>query len=562
MPAAVRQECRIFAILALGLLIVSQYLGYHMLMAYRIEPVQIVLIASVYYPCALAFALLVSFLFNRGKGFFAPLPIVLAFCTLLNFAGHLLGSQGALFSFVLKAVGFGAFVSASLYAFFLFAPPGRKGLILGLTFAAGELIWIVLLPAMNAALPDAPNPAISSLLHKLQMPIQCTIGMLLAATFSLGSAPAWRDTSSGLHFAPVEHQTSALSPQNAAPSSSAAAVRRASASLTAGDSRDDAKLGHSHILPLLFVTTALLYIVSALVSGLYHPNIVSGIAEGARIPLLFVMPLAGALVDRGGSGCRMLLLALALLALAAPAMVYTNEPATREYLYISISVGQQVFLLVSLLLADRLARNRKHLPLLAALAYALPNMCAVGSAFVRPGSNAAHAGWIALGLALACAFLALRLRGKLVDLPAARDEDMPMPEPGLRQPLADEAALRMATAKMPVTHEPPSRLDAFAANYGLSKQEMQVMEMLAGQHSTKAIAKTLGVSDSTVHTYVYRLRQKTGTTDRDALLAFFALAVSGRSPVTDSDSSDSAQVPLSTETEEPRPNSQEISSSA
>jgi len=489
MPAAVRQECRIFAILALGLLIVSQYLGYHMLTAYRVEPVQIVLIASVYYPCALAFALLLSFLFNKGKGFFAPLPILLVFCTLVNFAGHLLGGQGAFFAFVLKAVGFGAFVSASLYAFFLFAPQGRKGLILGLTFAVGELIWIVLLPGMNAAFPGVPNQEISSLLHKLQMPIQCTIGMLLATAFAL------RQT---------QFQEKAKAPSG------------------------DTAFAKASVLPLLFVTTALLYIVSALVSGLYHPNIVSGIAEGARIPLLFVVPLAGALVDRGGSGCRALLLALAVLALAVPAMVYTNEAAVREYLYIAISVGQQVFLLVSLLLADRLAQNRKHLPLLAALAYALPNMCAVGSAFVRPGSNAVHAGWIALALALAFAFLALRLRGKLADLPAAGDEELA----DITQPV------------LPRMFD-PARLAAFAASYGLSKQEMQVMEMLAENRSTEDIAKALGVADSSVRTYVRRMLRKTGTNDRAQLKALFFVEFTldpAKSAV--SATSDSQETPL------------------
>jgi len=41
MSAAVRQESRIFAILALGLLITTQHLGYYMGIAYRLQPSQV-----------------------------------------------------------------------------------------------------------------------------------------------------------------------------------------------------------------------------------------------------------------------------------------------------------------------------------------------------------------------------------------------------------------------------------------------------------------------------------------------------------------------------------------
>ena len=83
--------------------------------------------------------------------------------------------------------------------------------------------------------------------------------------------------------------------------------------------------------------------------------------------------------------------------------------------------------------------------------------------------------------------------------------------------------------------EQQRRLAVFAATYGLSKQEITVLEMLAQQRSTEAIAKILGVTDNTIYTYVRRIRQKTGTSNRDELIAFFASQIPASPAAEDTD---------------------------
>jgi DNA-binding CsgD family transcriptional regulator len=280
-------------------------------------------------------------------------------------------------------------------------------------------------------------------------------------------------------------------------------------------------------LPLLFVAAALFYIACGIgTEQVFFKLGPSGMVDSAHMLVLVAMPLAGALLDPGGRGCRVVFPVLAVLVFAAPRMVFTSESVwgmAREGLYAVITIGRLAVLMVTLLLAERLLLRRKRLPLLLALAYVLFATAMVGVAIARM-SGAALAGGIALALALAFAFLAFRLRAALADLPVARDEDVAlMPDAGARDSAEPEA------------------LDAFAVSYGLSKQEMTVMGMLAQQHSTEAIAKTLGVTDNTVHTYVRRLRQKTGTHNRAALMAFFSSKVPASLEIEGTDAPSSRQ---------------------
>ncbi|MDR1241764.1 MAG: helix-turn-helix transcriptional regulator [Deltaproteobacteria bacterium] len=471
MPLAVRQECRIFSILALVLFFISQSLGVYVAMSYRLQQSGIFLFAAVYYAGTFGFAAVLSFLSptrtRAGRGLFAPLPLFLALCALLAFTGHLLGFRGYVFAFAFRAVAMGVFALAAIHAFFLFAPPQRKGLLLGLAVASGELIWIVVLPVMNAGFSYDPNPALLGRLHMLQMTLQCSIGILLATAFAIRRDRALADV-----------------PPDPVPDHAV----KASA------------------LPLLFAAAALFYIAYGLASGLSFPKIGPGISENAHFPLLLTLPLAGALLDRGGRGCRMLLIVTAFLIVAAPLMVFIREAAMREALYAALCVGRQCVFIATLLLAVHLIRNRRRLPLPVALAFALPSASMMGSAVSRIGGETVLVGGIAIALALAFAFFAHRLRGALADLPAAGDED----------------ALH------------PDRLAAFAAAYGLSEQETLVMKMLAQRRSSEEIATILNVKAVTVRTYISRLMHKTGAGSRAALMARYAV----HSPAVDSGTTD------------------------
>jgi DNA-binding CsgD family transcriptional regulator len=434
-------------------------------------------------------ALLLPLLASRGKGLLSPLPLFLALFTALIFASHFLGRQSTMFIFCLRTAMVGMIFLSALHAFFLFAPPGRKGLFLGLTLAAAELFWLVMLPGMSFLFTEAPGPALSDHLRKLQILVQCAGGMLVVCIFAIAPAQA----------APEDRKESRPAAENGASDATRA-------------------------LPLLFVAAVLFCLAYGVVTGQAMLKIgFSGVVNRLHVLTVVTMPLAGALCDRGGRACRVLFPVLVVLVFAAPLMVFTSESAggaAREGLQDALSIGRQTVFILTLLLTGRLLPGTKRLPLMLALAFALPPATGVAGAVIARTGGAALAGGISLALALAFAVLAFRLRAALADLPATREEDAALtPDTGAR----GHTGVRDHTGVRGLAD--PQALDAFAASYGLSMQEMTVMGMLAQQHSTEAIAKSLGVTENTVRTYVRRLRQKTGTDNRTALVALFASEV-------------------------------------
>jgi DNA-binding CsgD family transcriptional regulator len=467
MPPAAKPECSILATIALVLLFITQSLGIYTTMVLRFSQPQAGLFAIGFYAAILLCGAILSLpLPNHptgAKGVFSPVLLLLALCAALILAGHGMGREGGMLAMILRVTGVGGLWIISLHAFFLFAPERRRGVLLGLASAAGELIWVALLPAMNIFFSDASGPALAGHLLKLQMALQCGSLLLLAAAF------AFRHGQAG----------------NAQPDAPPADTR----------SEDFAK---AFVLPFLFFAAGLLYIAYGLAAGLTFPRVEhSGIPDSAHILLLLTMPLTGALVDRGGRGCRLLFAALAVLSFAAPAMLLTRpEGIAREALYALLCVGRQGAYLATLLLADRLIRERSRLPLLLALAYILPVTAMAGRAIARADAELAVEAGIAFALALAFSLLVKRLCGALSGLPPAED----------------------ATDAAPA----PARLAAFAVTYSLSRQEMRVMEMLSQGRSTEDIATAMNVQESTVNTYVKRILQKTRTPNRAALMAHFA----------------------------------------
>ncbi|MDR2893605.1 MAG: LuxR family transcriptional regulator [Deltaproteobacteria bacterium] len=473
-----------FSIIALALLFITQSLGLFLTVVYRVPASTMLLIALVHFSAVLGFAFLLRPLSVKrslaGSGFLSPLPPFLALCVLLACAGHTLGHHGEFFALVLRAIGFAGLAVTALYGFFLFVPPERKGICLGLAIAAGELVWLALLPGMNA-LSGESLPALSGQMHRLQMIVECAIGILLVVAFAVR---------------PDRSRT------------------RKEQDATQADTLSDHAPSHAQghavaafALPLLFAAAAFFYGTYGLASGLSFPRVAPGIADTAHLPLLLIMPLAGAFLDKGGRGCRMVLLIPACLVFTAPIMVFASDAAIREALYAALCVGRQSVFLITLFLVDRLLRNRKRLSLLAALAYGLPAVSIVGSVVSRMSGETVLTGWIAIILALAFTALVFRLRGALADLPVARDKDAaPMPDTEPHDASMSEEA----------------RLAAFAISYGLSEQETKVMEMLAQRNSSKEIAMHLNVEEVTVRTYIARMMKKTDTHKRAELMARYA----------------------------------------
>ena len=480
MPIAIKQECRILSIFALGLFFVSQNLGIYMTTVYRLPPEQVALVGGAHFGGVLVFAVLLATLAGRGNR--VVVPLCLALCTLLIFVSHILHEQNGMLVFALRSAGVGVFWTGALHAFFLFAPLERRGLLLGLAVAAGELVWLVVLPGLNPGFPNAPGPELVGYAHKLQAVVQTIIGCALTMALAFGAA------------------------RNGARTQNAAGA-------------EGSTLPRAAIAPLFFAA-ALLYILYGLAGGASFPKVGRpGVSENAHILLLFAMPLAGALLDRGGRAARFFWAVLICAAFSAPAMVFITNLELREALYDALCMGRQAVFLATLLLADRLIRNRSRLPLLTALAYMMLPLAMAGNALSRLGGGMPLMGGLALLLAAVFSLLALRLRKALTAMPPARDEQdpslFPLPEATLpAQPEPGKEA-------MPAPAD-PARLVAFATAYDLSERESLVMEMLAQHRSTDAIAEVLAVKESTVRTYVSRLMQKTGTNNRAVLLALFA----------------------------------------
>lgn len=456
-------QCRILACLALGLTFTTQNLGiYVFMLLYRLPSLQThLIIIAIHSAGMLICAFLLPFLLARGRGFLSPLPLLMALTVPIILASHIPPWQDGMFAFSLRVICVSIFWLLALYAFFQVTPPRCRGLLLGLLIAVAELIWLALLPAMHSLVSTLPEQTLLGFLYKLQIVVQCSIGLVLAAFFALAGK---------------EDQSSPACSNKTQP---------------------------PFVLPLLFVAVALFYIAYGFVSGQGTPKVSrTAISENAHIAILLTMPLAGTLLDRSG---RMLLAVLACLVLIAPAMLFARDETTREALYIAYYVGRQGVFLATLVLAPRLMRNSKRLPFSFAFAYAMMVFAPlVGSAIARVLENAVLKDTLAIIFALAAALLLLRLRLALFGMPLAGEEDSPTPRPDL-----------------PITPD-PGRLAAFAITYGLSGQEIFVMEMLVQRHPTQDIAKSMNVMESTVRNYVARMLKKTAVPNRAALMALFA----------------------------------------
>ena len=459
--ATVNPQSRPLALLALGLFIATQHLSVYLLWAYRIAPPQVVQMAAMYSAgmlgCALCMPLLLAG--AGGRRFLSPLPLLMALTVLLVLASRF-AWQDSLPAVNARLICLGMCWPLALHAFFESMPPGSRGLALGLFFAAGELVWLVMLPIMGISQSVPPGQDMTGFMHKLLIAALCSTGLALAAFFTLN--------------------------RNRGQSSPAALTTDAA----------------PYCIPLLFAAAALFYIAFGLSTGLNLPKGNRAIvSENAHFALALAFPLAGALLDRGG---RTLLAVLACLAFTAPIMLFTRDAVIRETMYITLYVGRWTLMLATLLLAERLAHNRKRLPLFFALAYALMLFASLpGSAIARALEDTAAKAGLSFGLALAFALLALRLRGALAGLPMSRDAGMPTPERGVP------------------TGAAPARLAAFGKTHGLSAKEMRVMETLEQGRSSEEIAKALDVTESTVRTYVSRMLQKTDAPNRAALMALY-----------------------------------------
>ena len=159
---------RIPAVLAAAFFFISQSLALYLNSGlYRQPPSHLALAALAHYGGMAAFCLLLPRLTERGPkpgspALLAPLPLLMLGCAVALFCSHVFFAGNNVVAVLLgKSLGMGLFLAAALHVFFLSVRENR-GFFLGLAIGAGELIWLVVLAGMNAALPAPSDMACSA----------------------------------------------------------------------------------------------------------------------------------------------------------------------------------------------------------------------------------------------------------------------------------------------------------------------------------------------------------------------------------------------------------------
>ena len=521
-------ERRILSILAVAFFFIAQSQALYLTGGMeRLPPLYTGLAALTHYGGMAAFSFFLPRLMKRGKGMdpptlFAPVPLLVLGCAAALFCSHVfIAGNYVLVVLLGRSLGMGLFLAAALHVFFLSVRECR-GFFLGLAFSAGELIWLVVLPGMNAALPASSDMVLFEHVHKIQAVFQAVTGVLIASAMVCRAAPAgdFRDAESG--------NVSAIN-----------------ANVSAG----------ADVLPALLVAGALLYILFGFAFQQPFPKIELRLnsQDNLHIALLFSAPLAGLALDRGRA--RLLLVFLACVSVVGPAALLVRHEFLQGILYGIFCVGRQVFFLVGLVLAGRLVHGGSRRLLLCCLLYALQSLALVGLAL----SRVAVAGALPIALVLAVGVLLFlgRVRRGLFRMPETAAEKQPPDVPVGDFFSPPQTGIALETSP-PFASGPPSEAvpqlgpdrvsdapsfafllsaharlasptAAFAHEHGLSEQEERVMALLAEGRSTDAIAESMGCKTATIRTYVHRLFKKTGTASRRELVSALADYIAGGS---------------------------------
>lgn len=364
-------------------------------------------------------------------------------------------------------------------------PPGRQGLALALCMIAGEASWIFLLPLLDIA---AASPLSSSqllYLHKL-------IGVILLGVGACCSAALWQVRDSGLRlplhgFEPPERPGPA---DPAAPKSRPA--RRFMGWTAAG--------------VLLFL------ILMGLETAALMPRVTmqSGERSNLHLVLLAALPLAGWLADRAGGGDTALLrrlgAAFVLTAAIAPVSTALHGPGWSDELFGLLNFLRSSAQLLLFVLLVRLAGRSSLFPFGVVCVYSLFLFILPGTLLARalaalPGARPAAGFALLLGLGL-CLWRALAWLRR---------------QPGLLAPLRDIAASPPVDAQAA-----GKKLAAFAAAFGLTRRESEILAGIARGLPPEAIQLELGISESTVRFHQTGLLKKTALPSRQRLASFYA----------------------------------------
>ena len=397
------------------------------------------------------------------------------------------------------ALGLCLCLPVGLYLFYKDVPKARQGAATGCALAAGELLWIVVLPLLRLHVYGPGQP--EAVLYLYAFLCFSIAGMAGCLALALRWQDAAEPNAFGLNAA--ESNTFIDAPSRAA-------------------------------LLCLILGGAFFSVLIGLALGDMPRGTGSPSFSGSlHFPLLFIAPLIGVVLDGAlrnsmshspthpsPANCHILCLCLAAGIAAVPIIVVFTGFGFTEPLPILLLAVRLALMTALFVLTARLAGGSPFFPLLGVLVWCL--------LFVQHGGIVlaqALAPWpglrIAAAFALALASILLLRRFTLAakKLPALWSGDKDSPESAWSAK-AQLAAEREAAEREAAKQEADKRL-AFSAVFALSAREAEVLACILRDCDREAIAQDLGISDSTVKFHIRNLLQKTRQGNRQRLLHFY-----------------------------------------
>ena len=432
------------------------------------------------------------------------LPALLYAVAALCLVGPVLASsQSGLtwLSLVPPALSMCIFLPVGLYAFFATIPRARQGVQLGLAMAAGELVWLAVLPLLHLVLQGGNNPEPVLYIYKL-------LGVLMAGI--------------GVCFAVSVMSISALRCSARSPSLPAGETDEPAPFAPSGAETHEQRIHKTMTLSFLFGAGVLFHLFfGVILQGLPRASEHFHIFGIAPLLMTTVGPLAGALLDRALSPREEvlrnrrilryfpLLLGGAILAVTLWALGTGAEP--QERFSIPLLAIRQTLVLSILILSARLAGRSAFLPLLACAAWGLmlfhlPGIQARDFFLAHPGTRLAVMAALAAGSILSLWFAARSLTLYLAHTPPLFPASPAASLPG--HAAGNDAAT--------------DKLLAFSAAFDLTQREHEILEGFIRNISLDQLSETLGISASTIRFHQTGLLRKTSASTKRRLLQFYA----------------------------------------
>lgn len=480
------------------------------------------------------------------------------------------GSIGLYVPPVLLGACFALLFPFAISLFFASLPARRIGVCFGLAMAAGEFVWLLALPPISAQGLDAASahPFVTHL-RAMQGLVHCGMGVLLAYLVATvpgkcfaGAGPTENGTEQALpgegqapdftghSHALIPDQTSGSPAHSASPFAETAQAARQKLFFLVG----------------LFCASGLLLFLFGIGLGTAFPKASHrpALAEPLHYFMIACLPLAGWLLDKGRSGCGVLLVWILLCAFSVPLEMLRGALGPNGELTPLLFMGRETLLLC--LFSHTLILSRQPLiPLAGSMAYSMYLVAFAGGLFAGSASFAVQETLatpaMAFGLATAFAVIAIGLFLRSMRCPALWSRELPgmLPDPPATRtpeqgttiltesiyasPLTPEkktgpeankpgdacpeagkpetAAARPDTAVPDAARQEAPKLSAFAVAFGLSNREFQVLEGIIKDFPPESIAASLGVRESTVRFHQTGLFKKTGQPNRRLLALFF-----------------------------------------